>query len=75
VLWLILASHTFARSLRDTGIPEAEEFSAAILVAMLVFLLALATETGVVSVMMSNVRKCTTGGPQIALLVPLGPVR
>jgi hypothetical protein len=74
VLWLILASHAFTRSLRNTGIPEAEEFSAAILVAMFLFLLALATETGAVSLLMSNVRKCTTGGSQIALLVPRGPV-
>ena len=70
VLWLILASHTFARSVRDIGCPEAAEFSAAILVAMVLFLLALATETGVVSLLMSNVQKCTTGGAQIALLVP-----
>jgi hypothetical protein len=74
VFWLILASHAFARSLINTGIPEAAEFSAAIVVAMLMFLLALATETGVVSLLMSDVQKCATGGSQIALLVPRGPV-
>jgi hypothetical protein len=73
VLWLILASHAFARSVRDIGCPEAAEFSAAILVAMLMFLLALATETGVVSLLMSNVQKCTTGSTQIALLVSAQP--
>jgi hypothetical protein len=72
LLWVIRASHTFARSVRDIDCPEATELSAAILVAMLLFLLALATETGAVSLLMSSVQKCTTGGAEIALRVPSG---
>ncbi len=67
LLWLILASHTFARSVRDTGTPEAAEFSGAVLIAVLLFLLALATETGFAHLLMSHVQKCSISGDEIAL--------
>lgn len=71
LLWLILASHTFGQCIRDTGSQEALEFSAAVLTAMLLFLLVLATETGVVSHLMTDFQKCT-GGDQVARELPTG---
>ncbi len=66
LLWLVLASHGFAHCVRDTGSHEAAEFSAAVLTAMLLFLLALATETGFVSRLLTDFQKCTNSANQVA---------